>query len=78
MPGFSGPQEGVLVIAGRREQIHRVRMVRGTMVAGDQRCRLDWTDEEWAPRKASPDEVENAEADRYCGWCFPRKEEGEK
>jgi hypothetical protein len=74
MPGVSGPTDGILVIAGRRALLHRVRMQRGLMVAGDSRCNLDWEDEEWAPRKAEDWEIDNVEKDRLCGWCFPRKE----
>lgn len=59
-----------IVIAGRRETVHRVvgDGIRATF--GTVRCNLDLTDEEWAPRAVAASEVP-AGAHR-CGHCFPQ------
>ena len=63
----------LVAVAGRREIVHKV--VYGTPPTADsfrigtQRCHIDYTDEEWAPRIILASKVAG-DADR-CRWCFP-------
>ena len=59
------------VEAGRREQIHRRLTAEGAVLTATERCNLDDTDEETAPREMTLEEAMAARAKRFCGHCFP-------
>lgn len=59
------------VEAGRRQQIHRRLTVEGAVLTATERCNLDDTDEETAPRAITLEAAKAAPASRFCRHCFP-------
>lgn len=62
---------GGYVQAGRREAIHRRLRVAGSVLTATERCNLDDTDEDTAPREITLEEARAAAPGRFCRHCFP-------